>query len=57
MNERAPRPAPKNPRSPAVAPQLFALLGRLRRALDEATPEDRAFVLRQLQAIARRLAR
>jgi hypothetical protein len=56
MNDRAPRRAPKNPSSPAVDPQLFALLGQLRRALEKANPEDQAFVLFQLQEIVRRLA-
>jgi len=49
MNDDSPLPALKDPR-------LAARLDDLRRALEKASPADRAFVLHQLQTTARGLA-
>ena len=54
MSDHSPRTAPARSELPADEPRLAALVWDLRRILAAASPEDRAFVLGRLEALARR---
>ncbi len=57
MEDRPPEHAPVEQERPEDAPQVATALRELERAVRAADPEDRAFVIDQLKALAKRLDR